>query len=71
VRGVVVGGLLGALAGFVGSFAWKTRPLISAMAGGAGKRVGTVRDRRWLSRHPMNYGRVTALFPSCGARRLS
>jgi hypothetical protein len=56
VRGVIAGGLLGAVVGFVASFAWKTRPLTSAMAREAGKRVGTVRDHHWLSRHPVNYG---------------
>ena len=56
VRGVIAGGLLGAVVGFVGSFAWKTRPLTSAMAREAGKRVGTVRDQYWLSKHPVNYG---------------
>mgnify|MGYP000979524841 CR=1 FL=1 len=31
IRGVIAGGLLGAVLGFAGSFAWKTRPLTSAM----------------------------------------
>ena len=39
VRGVVTGGLLGAVLGFAGSFAWKTRPLTSSMLHGAGKRI--------------------------------
>lgn len=56
IRGVVAGGLLGAVLGFGGSFAWKTRPLTSAMARGAGKRIGTVRDEHWLSKNPINYG---------------
>lgn len=56
VRGVIAGGLLGAALGFAGSFAWKTRPLTSAMSRGAGKRIGIVRDRHWLSRNPINYG---------------
>jgi len=56
VRGVIAGGLLGAVLGFGGSFAWKTRPLTSAMARGAGKRVGTVRDEHWLTKNPVNYG---------------
>ncbi|MDR2508460.1 MAG: hypothetical protein LBD67_10845 [Candidatus Accumulibacter sp.] len=56
LRGVITGGLLGAVLGFSGSFAWKTRPLTSAMARGAKKRIGTVRDKHWLSRHPINYG---------------
>lgn len=56
VRGVIAGGLLGAVLGFAGSFAWKTRPLSSAMAREAGKRIGKVQDKHWLSRHPVNYG---------------
>jgi hypothetical protein len=56
IRGVVAGGLLGAVLGFGGSFAWKTRPLTSAMARGAGKRIGTARDEHWLSKNPINYG---------------
>ncbi len=56
VRGVIAGGLLGAVLGFAGSFAWKTRPLTSAMAREAGKRIGTVRDQYWLTKHPVNYG---------------
>ncbi|MDR1367161.1 MAG: hypothetical protein LBJ76_00390 [Candidatus Accumulibacter sp.] len=56
LRGGVAGGLLGALLGFSGSFAWKTRPLTSAMARGASKRMGKVRDKHWLSRNPINYG---------------
>jgi hypothetical protein len=55
-RGVIAGGLLGAALGFSGSFAWKTRPLTSAMARGARKRVGSVQDKHWLSKHPIAYG---------------
>ena len=55
-RGVLFGSLLGAAVGFGGSFAWKTRPLTSAMTREAGKRIGTVRDGHWLSKHPINYG---------------
>ena len=56
IRGVIAGGLLGAVLGFAGSFAWKTRPLTSAMARKAGKRINQVRDGHWLSKHPINYG---------------
>ena len=56
LRGVIAGGLLGAVLGFAGSFAWTTRPLTSAMTREAGKRIGTVRDGHWLSKHPINYG---------------
>ena len=56
IRGVIAGGLLGAVLGFAGSFAWKTRPLTSAMARKAGKRITEVRDGHWLTKHPINYG---------------
>ena len=56
LRGVITGGLLGAVLGFAGSFAWKTRPLTSSMLHGAGKRIGTTRDQHWLEKHPVNYG---------------
>ncbi|MBA3973724.1 MAG: hypothetical protein C0504_05830 [Candidatus Solibacter sp.] len=56
VRGVIAGGLLGLAAGFAGSFAWKTRPLTGAMAREAGRRIGAVRDGRWLAENPVNYG---------------
>ena len=49
-------GLFGAVLGFAGSFAWKTRPLTSAMARKAGKRINQVRDGHWLTKHPINYG---------------
>ena len=56
LRGVLAGSLLGAVVGFGGSFVWKTRPLTSAMAHGAGKRIGRARDKHWLTGHPVNYG---------------
>jgi hypothetical protein len=56
LRGVIAGGLLGVLLGFAGSFVWRTRPLTSAMARNAGKRINEVRDGHWLSKHPINYG---------------
>ena len=56
IRGVIAGGLLGAVLGFAGSFAWKTRPLTSAMSPGAGKHIGATRDGHWLSKNPINYG---------------
>ena len=55
-RGVITGGLLGAVVGFAGSFAWKTRPLTSTMVRGAGKRIGSTRDQHWLTKNPVNYG---------------
>ncbi len=56
LRGGIAGGLLGAGVGFAAIFAWKTRPLASAVAHEAGKRIGMVRDQHWLSKHPVNYG---------------
>lgn len=56
VRGVIAGGMLGAVFGFSASFAWKTRPVTSAMARGAGKRFDEVSGLHWLSKHPINYG---------------
>jgi hypothetical protein len=56
LRGVIVGGLFGAVLGFAGSFVWRTRPLTSAMARNAGKRISEVRDGHWLSKNPINYG---------------
>jgi hypothetical protein len=55
-RGVAVGGLFGAMLGFFGGFVWNTRPLTSAMARKAGRRINEVRDVRWLSKNPINYG---------------
>jgi hypothetical protein len=56
VRGVIAGVLMGAVLGYGSSFAWKTRPLTSAMARGAGRRIGEARDKRWLSKNPIAYG---------------
>ena len=36
---ILTGGLLGAVLGFAGSFAWKTRPLTMAMSRGASRRI--------------------------------
>lgn len=55
VRGVIVGVVLGALLGYGGSFVWKTKPLSTAMARGAGRRIGAARDRHWLSKNPVAY----------------
>ena len=56
LRGVIAGSLFGAVLGFGGSFAWKTRPLTTAMARKAGKRINQVRDGHWLSKNQINYG---------------
>ena len=58
--------ILGAALAFGVSFAWKTRPLTSAMAREAGKRIGHTRDRHWLSSHPINYGCWSVWPKFCG-----
>ena len=55
-RGAVVGGLLGASVGFGGAMAWGTRDLVKKVASGALQSVSTVRDERWLAKHPITYG---------------
>ena len=56
IQRIAVFPLTGAVLGFAGSFAWKTRPLTSTMVRGAGKRIGSVRDQHWLTKNPVNYG---------------
>ena len=48
--------IIAAVLGFGGSFAWKTRPLTTAMARKAGKRINDVRDGHWLNKNPIKYG---------------
>lgn len=56
LRGVIAGVLLGAVVGYGAAFAWKTRPLTSAMARGAGRGVHTAQDKHWLAKNPVAYG---------------
>ena len=55
-RGVVTDGLLCAVLGFVGSYAWNTRPLTSGIVRGAGKRIRPTRDQHWLVKNPVIFG---------------
>jgi len=48
-------GAAGSVIGFFAGFTWKTRDLTSSMVHGAAKSMGTVRDERWLERHPIDY----------------
>lgn len=48
-------GLLGGALGFLAGFGWKTRELAESMTRSAAKEMGTVRDQRWLDRHPIDY----------------
>lgn len=52
----VAWGVAGGVIGFVAGFTWKTRDLTATMARSALKEMGTVRDERWLDKHPISYG---------------
>ncbi|HEY5175289.1 MAG TPA: hypothetical protein VII95_06950 [Terriglobales bacterium] len=49
-------GIAGGAIGFAAGFTWKTRDLTASMARSALKEMGTVRDERWIAKHPINYG---------------
>jgi hypothetical protein len=48
-------GVAGGTIGFAAGFTWKTRGLTPSMARGALKEIGTVRDERWIAKHPIDY----------------
>lgn len=48
-------GLAGGAIGFAAGFTWRTRDLTASMARSAMKEMGTVRDERWIERHPIDY----------------
>jgi hypothetical protein len=48
-------GMLGGIAGFLVGMGWTTRHLTNGLAVGAIKNIKTVRDERWLDRHPIDY----------------
>ncbi len=48
-------GMAGGTIGFAAGFTWKTRSLTSSMARSALKEMGTVRDERWIAKHPIDY----------------
>jgi hypothetical protein len=49
-------GIAGGAIGFAAGFTWQTRDLTARMARSALKEMGTVRDERWIEKHPINYG---------------
>jgi hypothetical protein len=55
VSRTVAFGVAGGTIGFAAGFTWKTRSLTSSMARGALKEMGTVRDERWIAKHPIDY----------------
>ena len=48
-------GLLGCAIGLGAGLAWESRELSASVAGNAMKKIGKVRDERWLSKHPIDY----------------
>ncbi len=55
VSRTVAFGVAGGTIGFAAGFTWKTRNLTASMARSALKEMGTVRDERWIARHPIDY----------------
>ncbi len=49
-------GVAGSAIGFAAGFTWETRDLAASMARSALKEISTVRDERWIEKHPINYG---------------
>jgi hypothetical protein len=49
-------GVAGSAIGFAAGFTWETRDLTTNMARSALKEISTVRDERWIEKHPVNYG---------------
>ncbi len=48
-------GIAGSALGFLAGFAWKTRELTGDMTRSAVREMSSVRDERWLDRHPIDY----------------
>jgi hypothetical protein len=48
-------GVLGGVIGFGAGVVWNSRRLTAAVAKGALRNVGRVRDEHWLERHPIDY----------------
>ncbi len=55
VSRTVAFGVAGGTIGFAAGFTWRTRSLTSGMARSALKEMGTVRDERWIAKHPIDY----------------
>ncbi len=49
-------GLLGGAIGLCAGLVWESRHLTASVADGALRNIGKVRDERWLSKNPINYG---------------
>jgi hypothetical protein len=49
-------GLLGGAIGLGAGLAWESRRLTASVADGAWSSIGKVRDERWLTDNPINYG---------------
>lgn len=50
-----IGGLVGSVVGFVGAMAWASRRFTGTATRRAMRGVNSVRDARWLERHPIDY----------------
>jgi len=50
-----IGGLVGSVLGFGGGVAWASRRFTGIAARRAVRGVNSVRDARWLERHPIDY----------------
>jgi hypothetical protein len=47
--------MLGGMIAFAAAFSWTTHPLTASMGRGALKKVRSVRNERWLQKHPIDY----------------
>jgi hypothetical protein len=50
-----IGGLVGSVLGFAGGMAWASRRFTGTATRRAMRGVNSVRDARWLERHPIDY----------------
>ena len=55
VGGMLLGGILGGLAGFSAGMLWETRDLTASVGSSVRKNVQLTRDEHWLQRHPIDY----------------
>jgi hypothetical protein len=53
--GAALGGLMGGVLGISCAVAWTSRGFTAALARGAARRIGRVRDARWLEKNPIDY----------------
>lgn len=52
---MLVGAVLGGLAGFGAGMLWETRDLTASVGSNVRKNVQLTRDERWFQRHPIDY----------------